>query len=58
VIAPPFVGTSSAGHCALLHVGSALDHVPVDETPVCAHASAIVDERKNPALHANAALDP
>jgi hypothetical protein len=42
----------------LLHVGSALDHVPVDETPVCAHASAIVDERKNPALHANAALDP
>ena len=58
MIAPPFVGTSSAGHCALLHVGSALDHVPVDETPVCAHASAIVDERKNPALHANAALDP
>ena len=33
-IALPCVGCTSAGHCALLHVGAYLDHSPFDETPV------------------------
>ena len=55
---PPFVGCTSAGHWALLHVGASLDQAPSAETPVCAHASVMLEDRKNVASHANVAVEP
>ena len=42
----------------MLHVGAAPDHSPLDETPVCAQVSAMLEDRKNVASHANVAVDP
>ena len=42
----------------MLHVGAAPDHSPLDETPVCAQVSAMLEDRKNAASHANVAVDP
>ena len=42
----------------MLHVGAAPDHSPLDETPVCAQVSAMLEDRKNVAPHANVAVAP
>ena len=42
----------------MLHVGAAPVQVPTAATPVCAHVSGIVEERKNVASHANVAVEP
>ena len=42
----------------MLHVGAAPDQVPSDEIPVCAHVSAMLEERKNVESHANVAVAP
>ena len=42
----------------MLHVGASLDQAPSAETPVCAHASAMLEERKNVAPHSNVAIAP
>ena len=42
----------------MLHVGAAPDHSPLDETPVCAQVSAMLEDRKNVASHANVAVEP
>ena len=42
----------------MLHVGTVPDQVPAAETPVCAHVSAMLEERKNVAPHANVAVAP
>ena len=57
-MAPPFVGCTSAGHWALLHVGAAPDHSPLNETPTCLQTKDMSDERKYPELHVNIAADP
>ena len=40
------------------HVGAAPDHSPLDETSICAHVSAVLEDRKNVAPHANVAVAP
>ena len=42
----------------MLHVGATPVHSPFDEMPVCLHTSAMVDDKKNPALQLNVAIDP
>ena len=42
----------------MLHVGAAPDHSPLDETSICAHVSAMLEERKNVASHTNVAVEP
>ena len=42
----------------MLHVGAAPDHSALDETSICAHVSAMLEERKNVAPHANVAVAP
>ena len=42
----------------MLHVGTVPDQVPAAETPVCAHVSAMLEERKNVEWHANVAVEP
>jgi len=42
----------------LLHVGAGPDQVPTAETPVCAHVSTTLEERKYPPLHSNVAVAP
>ena len=42
----------------MLHVGATPVHSPFDEMPVCVHSSAMLDDRKNPALQPNVAIDP
>jgi hypothetical protein len=53
----PCDGVASGGHTARTQVGAALDHVPVDETPACVHVSAILEDRKYPALQLNVAVE-
>ena len=42
----------------MLHVGAAPDQVPTAETPVRAHVSVMLEERKNVASHAKVAIEP
>ena len=42
----------------MLHVGAAPDQAPTAETPVCAHVSVMLEERKNVASHAKVAIEP
>ena len=42
----------------MLHVGAGPDQVPTAETPVCAHVSTTLEERKYPPLHSNVAVAP
>ena len=42
----------------MLHVGAAPDQAPTAETPVCAHVSVMLEDRKNVASHANVAVEP
>ena len=42
----------------MLHVGATPDQVPISETPVCAHVSAMAEERKKVSSHANVAVAP
>ena len=42
----------------MLHNGAAPDQAPTAETPVCAHVSVMLEDRKNVASHANVAVEP
>ena len=42
----------------MLHVGATPVHSPLDDVLVCLHATAMVDDKKNPALQLNVAIDP
>ena len=42
----------------MLHVGATPVHSPLDDVLVCLHTSAMIDDKKNPALQLNVAIDP